>query len=169
VRTVREWLRETKGLTGGAFEVAMLAADDDSGLLDDLLDALVIEPQGEGKAVVVPREAREAAICALSDHDFTTSKDEYVAEVAALKAEGARLDDAEGLWTVMSDRFDAALAALFAPGTVRVAKAVGIAFFADGVSIYNQNTDPHTMKCIATMDDGDEVAILEPEPAKEGA
>jgi hypothetical protein len=134
-----------------------------------LMNALVIEPQG-GKVLVVPREAWEAAERAVG------------MEIEPIEEKDAA---AAGLLSV-AFRYvmvRSILAALFAPGTVRVAKAVGRAavFYRDGSDVWlpydhGDSTDPDSRYIVGVTDGGrtteatgDPIAILEPEPGKEGA
>jgi hypothetical protein len=126
------------------------------------------ECRGEGFTLV-------EAVQLPSGRMFVVPRDTYDAALQAVRCAA----DSNSVQAVL----DAALAALFAPGTVRVAKAVGRAavFYRDGSDVWlpydhGDSTDPDSRYIVGVTDGGrmteatgDTIAILEPEPGKEAA
>jgi hypothetical protein len=123
-------------------------------LPEHILDALVIEPQRDDKTVVVSVEILQRGIRALAERGAVggVSADELLRHYRGLY-EAEVLD---------------ILAAIFAPGTVRVARIVGEA--ENGVSAPGSEFEQRAcfVDGMVAIEDGDEVAILEPK-GKEAA
>jgi hypothetical protein len=131
-------------------------------LASSLGDALVIEPQG-GKVLVVPRTATAAIGKAYFDHErhrlLTKGNDAQWDDLSAQRQRELAEDALE------------LFAALLSPGTVRVARAVGVLEYALRIG------DAELEACLmhetglsgTRLNNGTLIAILEPEPGKEGA